>query len=134
MDAGSNAGEVAESVAEYAGNFGDVVGEAQRKLAIDFMGKMQLKSPVDTGRFRRSWNASWDEPDKSVEDPREDGTYDRLTAEEMDPGPRPENVTDLYVSNYLPYGPPLNDGHSDQAPSGFFELGVHELTEEFDGL
>lgn len=134
MDAGSNAGEVAESVSNYADGLGDKVGEAQRKLAIDFMSKMQLKSPVDTGRFRRSWNASWDEPDTTVEDPREEGTYDRLTAEEMDPGPRPMGANNLYVSNYLPYGPPLNDGHSDQAPAGFFELGLHEVVEQFNGL
>jgi hypothetical protein len=134
MDASTNAGAVADSIREYKDEFGDKVGEAQRRLGNKFMDKMQNKSPVDTGRFRRSWNIAWGSPDESTESPREEGTFPPLSESEMDPGPRPAGERDLYVSNYLVYGPPLNNGHSDQAPSGFFELGLHELVEQFRGL
>lgn len=73
------------------------------------------RSPVDTGGFRASWNASVGEPNNEVvvggssENPLSPPTFPDLDVKGMKP---------VYITNNTPYGLELEHGHSDQAPSG----------------
>lgn len=98
-----------------------------RALGLEAMGRLMRKTPVDTGRARANWNASVGSPKREVdEDLRaSDVRSQQQSAEqeiaEFGPG------ESLYLTNALPYIPPLEDGHSDQAPQGMIKVTAEEL-------
>lgn len=102
-------------------------GKFVRALGLETMGRVMRKTPVDTGRARANWNAAVGSPKREVdEDLDASDVRSRQAAAEQeiaDFGPGKS----LYVTNGLPYIPPLEDGHSDQAPQGMIKVTVEEL-------
>lgn len=78
------------------------------------------------GRFRANWMFGVGAPDNSTtENTDKDGgpTLNRLSAAIGATGAG--GVT--YISNSLPYGPAIEDGHSTQAPTGVVEITAIEF-------
>ncbi len=99
-----------------------------KKLTIDLLTRIVLKSPVDTGRFRANWvvgnaaiNRSTSEAtDKSGSSTITSGTYEINSIN--------INGQTIYVTNSLPYAYRLEyDGWSQQAPAGMVRLSIIEM-------
>jgi hypothetical protein len=105
-----------------------------RKIAIDLLTKIVLRTPVDTGRARASWNLSAGEPDEST---APDGVrLSASTAAALALSTR-KNVQNakpfselIWITNGLPYILALEYGHSRQAPAGMVEVSIAELEAE----
>ncbi len=99
---------------------------AVRKIALELFSRVILRSPVDTGRFRGNWqvqvgnipNGTLDLNDKS-------GTAAISAATAKTAGVVAGDV--IYLANNLPYSIRLEEGHSQQAPTGMVALSVQEF-------
>ena len=97
-----------------------------KKLAIEAMRRIVLRTPVDTGRARGNWRLTigelptepTDQVDKGGGATIEDGIarLQLLGVGEV-----------VYISNSLPYILRLEDGHSDRSPEGMVEVTLEEL-------
>lgn len=112
--------ELIEQLEENAGKF-------VRALGLEAMGRVMRKTPVDTGRARANWNAAVGSPDRNVDEGlrASDVRSEQAAAEQeiADFGPGES----LFITNALPYIPPLEDGHSEQAPQGMIKVTKQEL-------
>ena len=131
------------------------IGQLQRRAAFLIMGDLVKGSPVDTGRFRGSWMVGIGVPDRRVISDKMIGERGRYgeTKRQKDKRVRgntrltsPESMSRLalltpetvngkdpiIISNNLPYGPALADGHSKQAPSGWIQAAVARAKRELD--
>lgn len=88
------------------------LGTALQYLAMSIWRSVTIKSPVDTGRFRASWNVAYGDPNLSVQP---EGDYAGAIPPAIGV---PKTGDTVYVTNNLDYGPALEDGHSPQAPPG----------------
>ena len=95
-----------------------------RKVSIDVLSRLVLRSPVDTGRFRANWQIGigsvgyiLDSFDVSGRKTIAEGT---ARIEKINLG------QSVWISNSLPYGPRLENGYSKQAPSGMVKVTVSE--------
>ena len=75
-------------------------------------------TPIDEGTARNNWITSLDA-----------ARFDIVDAEEQVPQDFRLGQT-IYIQNNLPYINKLNEGHSDQAPNGFFEQAVRDTERE----
>ena len=106
------------------------VATLAKHIAFSAFEGVTQKSPVDTGRFKASWNIRQGKVDKSVKPEGKHKTSPRGQASS-----KPANVFNKtskpydpwYISNNLDYGPALENGHSNQAPTGMVKLTVIEL-------
>lgn len=101
--------------------------EATKKVAMELLSRVVMKSPVDTGRFRGNWTVSLNAPDISVTDgvdPSGGATIARGSS--VITGMREPQV--VYVSNNLPYAQRLEEGSSKQAPAGMVAVTLAELS------
>lgn len=99
---------------------------AIRQIALDMFTRVVLRSPVDTGRFRGNWQVAIGEvPTGTLELDDKDGsaTISKITAATL--GLEVGMV--IYLVNNLPYGPRLEDGWSNQAPSGMVGITLEEF-------
>lgn len=94
-----------------------------RKSTFDVFAKVNLKTPVDTGRFRHNWNVS-------------QGTVDTTTTEGTDQTRAAAQIAKVwtlplggvtYMANSLPYAIPLEYGHSKQQPAGMVRVTAVEF-------
>jgi hypothetical protein len=114
------------------GDIGDYVNQQMEKLlraaVLDTDSLLKAASPVDTGRFRASWQVG----ENSASGGRKpDGSYnkseiDERTAQGIIPidrvGYGEERIGNVYsVHNNLPYAEPLANGSSKQAPGGWVQ-------------
>lgn len=82
------------------------------------------RSPVRTGSFRQSWNASVNVPNETVivggspESPLNAPKFPKL---QIKPGDK------VIINNSTVYGPELENGHSDQAPLGMVSVTIASL-------
>jgi len=108
-----------------AAKAGEEIERVGRKATFMLFDAVQLRSPVDTGRFRGNWQVTKGTP--AV------GQVGRL-----DPGGALANAEALkalslplggvvYMTNNLPYARRLENGYSDQAPAGMVRLSVFEF-------
>lgn len=96
-----------------------------KKLAIELFKLIVLKTPVDTGRARASWNISAGVIDTSVMPPGEYAKNEALAkAKESALGGMARVI---WITNSLPYILALEHGHSSQAPAGMVGLSVEEI-------
>ena len=84
-----------------------------KSIAFEFLARVQLGTPVDTGRARANWGLVDSAPGTTEDNPVVSVTKDGI------------NVIFLY--NNLPYIISLEMGSSQQAPSGFIRLVAAEL-------
>ena len=110
-----------------------------RKAALAADQAVVTGTPVDVGRARSNWIVSLDQPASETIDAYYPGenrsTESQNTQAALDQG---EEVVknyrggvgqEIHITNNLEYIIPLNNGHSDQAPANFVELGVMEAVQ-----
>ena len=90
-----------------------------RVVVLDVDTRCKLESPVDTGRFRMSWQVGENAaPGGQVPD----GSYPNMPALTR-LNYNKEKLGNVYsVHNNLPYAEPLANGTSNQAPAGWVQL------------
>ncbi len=126
----TNLDQLAGDFDRIAKRLGLSVVTVQKKLAFDIFAGVVSETPVDTGRAMNNWNISVGFPDSSITDGggSESGikTSKQATAVAALGGLPPFST--VWISNSLPYIVPLNEGSSDQAPSGYIDrVIVNEL-------
>lgn len=105
------------------GGFGDYCSEQMEKLlraaVLETDSRLKAGSPVDTGRFRASWQVGENAAPGGELPEGQYGSTPPLTRI----GYQRETLGNVYsVHNNLPYAEPLADGHSKQAPAGWVQL------------
>lgn len=122
-----------------------------RKIAMDALRGVILKSPVDTGRFRASWRVGINAPDLSVESAGTVASGALETKGQVATAKKALKVARgfqlggadtlldharfgdaIYITNNLPYAKRLEDGWSMQAPHGMVRNTVEEIVAGFD--
>lgn len=114
-----------EFVAEVRAFGRNVVPEAlvafHRKVALEALGRVVRKTPVDTGRARSGWQTTvGQEPDSEV------GLPDPVASGAAVLGNLQPFET-VYLSNNVPYIGFLENGSSQQAPNGMVAVTLQEL-------
>ena len=99
-----------------------------RKIALELLKKVTMKSPVDTGRFRANWMVGIGGADETTTENTVNDAMMRgsivLTAYRA--------LKQIHISNNLPYAAALEHGHSLQAPLGVAEVSVAEIEAHFN--
>lgn len=98
-----------------------------RSVALEALGRLIRRTPVDTGRARANWNVAIGDVDPThdvdVMDPQ--GTValqgGQQVIGEFRAGER------LFLTNSIPYVPELERGHSKQAPQGMVAVTAAEM-------
>lgn len=108
-----------------------------KKVAIEIHDDIVVRTPVDTGRARASWNIGLGDADLSVADENfgkksTDGSAREANGQKALSAAKSkqsviENVQpyqDVFITNNLPYIKRLEEGSSKQAPSGMVALAL----------
>ena len=104
-----------------------------RSVVLDVDTRCKLESPVDTGRFRMSWQVGENATGFYDAGPQQPATG---AFKDQSKPPKSPEATGLRKMNYsketlgnvysvhnnLPYAEPLANGHSNQAPAGWVQL------------
>lgn len=102
------------------------VSQATRRLALQALSGLVLRTPVDTGRARGNWQVSIGAPRDG-----ETGTNDRAGAGTIAAGNavigQQRAFQVIVLQNNLPYITRLNEGSSQQAPAGYVEGTIASL-------
>ena len=102
------------------------LGQFVRKLALQVLRGVVLKTPVDTGRARGNWQVTIGAPAESQLD-----TTDKAGGSTISKGlaelAQYHPFLSIWVSNNLPYIERLEDGYSSQAPGGMVALTIAEV-------
>jgi len=99
-----------------------------RGTLLDMTSKIIKRSPVDTGRFRGNWQASFGSPKQNITS-TSDRTGARATAQAGAVINSMEMGQTFYLANNLPYATRLEFGYSEQAPQGMVRVTVAEFQE-----
>ncbi len=124
--------EVDAAFAEEIGSLRDAV----EYIGIQAIRRVDMRSPVDTGRFRANWTISIGEPSSAIT-PVEDKTGSTTVAGNvaaLAEYPKDGKFPVIYLQNNLPYAERLEFGHSAQAPSGMVAITVAELEALMHGI
>lgn len=105
-----------------------------RKVALDLLVAIILKTPVDTGRARGNWRVAINETDRTtnvnLKDKQGTNTINRGSQKIM-AGTQQTPYVEIVISNSLPYIVPLEFGHSKQAPNGMVTITVAKMAAKF---
>lgn len=102
------------------------VEKAVRAVSLEVYTKLLIRSPVDTGRFRGNWMIGMAVIPEAADEQR----FNKPGA------PLPEEMAKLsiyrigatiHMRNNLPYAVALENGHSQQAPSGVVRVTAAEF-------
>lgn len=113
-------------LARFAEKAGDKADLVIRKVGLELLSSVVLKSPVKSGRFRGNWQLGISSPDldtSNAPDKTGAGAINRGAAELLSYQVGPT----LYITNALPYANRLEDGYSKQAPVGMVKITVVEF-------
>jgi hypothetical protein len=101
------------------GNYAEQQFEKLLRVAVlETDSRLKQASPVDTGRFRVSWQVG---ENAAPGGEKPEGSYTSITAIERI-GYQQEKLGNVYsVHNNLPYAEPLANGSSKQAPAGWVQ-------------
>lgn len=118
-------------VSKWAAQTTADIATVVRKTTLDMFGRIIMRSPVDTGRFRNNWYASIGKPSGSANegtDPSGAGSLARVNAAAIE-----YKLGDtIWMSNNLKYAWRLETGWSKQAPAGMVAITVAEFQSIFD--
>ncbi len=104
------------------------LGQFTRKVAINTLNSVTLKTPVDTGRARASWNiADSFTPDLSVAPEKDAGQIASSALETKQKASLLKDGNKFIISNNLPYIEKLEGGSSQQAPAGMVRVTLAEI-------
>ena len=102
------------------------VNTVVQRVGLRLLGKLVMRSPVDTGRFRGNWQLQLNDiPSGIVETVDRDGGPTITTGESELAGAAIGDA--IYITNNLPYAQVLENGHSQQAPTGMLAITVAEF-------
>lgn len=97
--------------------------DAVGRVVVAISAEIDMRSPVDTGRFRGNWQLGVGSmPGGSLE--RLDKTGDATQARIQAAIPDQASGHIYYIANNLPYAMRLEHGYSKQAPGGMVGLAV----------
>ena len=102
-----------------------------RRICLEALSRIVLKTPVDTGRARGNWNVGIGEIDETTDFELFDKTGSkslRRGGKEIGKYAREDGFPNVYISNNLPYANRLENGWSKQAPKGMVALTAIELS------
>lgn len=94
-----------------------------RQITLKLYSAVILASPVDTGRFRMNWQATYKNPATSIliaDDPSGSRAIGRITQFVM----HNPDWDEFRLTNNLPYAARLEYGYSQQAPAGMVRVSV----------
>lgn len=109
---------VIESIRAYA-------ADVRRLLVLELVDVLRLTTPVDTGHAKSNWIPRLGRPFRGVAGSREKVSYalqERGIREVMDEPAKSRRVAN--ISNSVRYLRYLNQGSSQQAPSGFIQAAI----------
>lgn len=123
--------------------FAEKIGETKqavfRRAALDIWKGVTMRTPVDTGRARSSWNIAVGNPDPSFPPSLGTGTgahKGELKAPESPVPPEPmvsaiDGNQTVWITSNLPYIVALENGHSTQTtPGGMVSMTVAQFLAE----
>lgn len=109
----------------------EMVTTFQKKVALESLSRLVLKTPVDTGRARGNWQCTIGEPILIPIANMDKGGGQTLAAGAQAMSKLPAFVT-VFITNNLPYIERLEHGWSwRQAPLGMLAVTFEELREMF---
>lgn len=118
----SFAADLSKFAQRASGNIDLVV----QKVTMDLASGVIMKSPVDTGRFRANWMFGQGSMPSGTTEAIDKGGAATLQGIISQIGKTKAGGVS-YIANNLPYGQVLEDGSSDQAPSGMVKLTITEF-------
>lgn len=122
--------EFNKEIAEFAKTIPGKVTELQRKIVLEALKRVVLKTPVDTGRARGNWQVSIGSPAGTKLDVTDKAGGETITKGlAVLTGLSPYQI--VFIDNNLEYIEFLEHGSSKQAPTGMLKITVEELLEMF---
>lgn len=112
-------------ISKFAADCGEKADMAVRKVCMQLVSGVVLKTPVDTGRARGNWQASLNVPSTVPTEETDKQGAATIAAAQAAVGGATGNV--FWLSNNLPYIERLEYGHSKQAPQGMVRLTINEV-------
>lgn len=104
-----------------------------RRIALDLLRRIILKTPVDTGQARSNWHVGLGNPDRTVVflDEERKLSANEAASVAIHAGTGKINTAGvfqtIYISNNLPYIVVLEKGSSRQSPEGMVEISIAEV-------
>lgn len=109
------------------------------RITFDLWNKITLRTPVDTGRARQSWQLGIGAPNTTVPGPMGGGTgqYSKDSSPPtnppaMFPGGEIDGTQTVFITSSLAYIGILEEGRSMQAPAGMVQLSIAEVQAELE--
>jgi len=130
-DFDANLDEFINEIDDFVASIPDKVTTLQKKIVLEALRRVVLKTPVDTGRARANWQVTIAKPATSVIDnfsELSDGAVIEkglVAIAELPP------YQIVFVSNNVNYIEFLEEGSSKQAPEGMAALTIEELRQMF---
>ena len=114
----------------FAGMIEEDVGLKIRYIAIQILTAIDIAAPVDTGRFRYNNLVSLQHPDFGISDNVDpNGTI--AVQRGIGVISKAANYGVIYIQNNLPYAEVLENGHSQQAPTGVYANAFHGVLQAY---
>lgn len=126
------------SLKAFADSIGVGVETAVRKISMQTFSGIVLKTPVDTGRARASWVIGINRPLNSPDFPEgrkmSAAEAQSIANRQLATLGRLKPYDTVFISNNLPYIEYLEDGSSEQAPSGMVAVTLAEIERGINDL
>ena len=113
------------------------VNYVKRMGVISCYGRVIMRSPVLTGRYRGGWNCSINGIDYTVPSPapkefiQKGNVYYQIDSERAKKFFAQVTISEnCFISNSVPYAEHLENGHSKQAPNGVMRITILEVKED----
>ncbi|EPB9582301.1 HK97 gp10 family phage protein [Escherichia coli] len=114
----------------FAGMIEEDVGLKIRYIAIQILTAIDIAAQVDTGRFRNNNLVSLQHPDFGISDNVDpNGTI--AVQRGIGVISKAANYGVIYIQNNLPYAEALENGHSQQAPTGVYANAFHGVLQAY---
>lgn len=115
----------------FAGMVKEDVGRKLRIVSMALLTEIVNRSPVDTGRFRANNQVSIGSPDYSqLTEVDVSGAKTIQQGSAVIARGKPYSV--IYIQNNLPYAESLENGHSNQAPTGIYANSFHGVSQAYE--
>lgn len=133
-------------VREFAAAMQITLATVIKTIALDLNRRIVMRTPVDTGRARASWDLSVGTPSTRVEPERTGkaggGVQQTFTAlllggsAEIVPAAAAaiDGTQPVFIVSNIPYIEALENGHSQQAPVGMVEISIVEIESELESI
>lgn len=103
-----------------------------KKVSLQVLTGVVLRTPVDTGRARGNWQLTLGEPAEKVIDRSDKNENPMTVGQEMAKAAQINKLgVDVFITNNVEYILYLEEGTSKQAPSGMVALTLEEVAGQF---